>query len=93
MKGKEHTRMEEIELRIEQYCADYAERNEPIRINFRQLVPELNNSERYSHLIHSYPAKLLSNIPYFFLQTNYFCPQNGIVLDPFCGTGTVMLLA
>ena len=93
MKGKEHTRMEEIELRIEQYCADYAERNEPIRINFRQLVPELNNSERYSHLIHSYPAKLLSNIPYFFLQTNYFCPQNGIVLDPFCGTGTVMLEA
>ena len=64
MKGKEHTRMEEIELRIEQYCADYAERNEPIRINFRQLVPELNNSERYSHLIHSYPAKLLSNISF-----------------------------
>ena len=79
MKGEEHTKKEEIELRIEQYCADYAERNEPIRINFRQLVPELNNSERYSHLIHSYPAKLLSNIPYFFLQTNYFCPQDGIV--------------
>ena len=57
------------------------------------MVPELNNSERYSHLIHSYPAKLLSNIPYFFLQTNYFCPQDGIVLDPFCGTGTVMLEA
>ena len=32
MKGEEHTKKEEIELRIEQYCADYAERNEPIRI-------------------------------------------------------------
>lgn len=82
---------EEIKSLIEQYRSDYLERGEPIRINFRQLVPELNNNERYSHLIHSYPAKLLSNIPYFFLQSDYFCPKDGVVLDPFCGTGTVML--
>lgn len=84
---------EELELKIERYCSDYAECSEPIRINFRQLVPELNNNERFSHLIHPYPAKLLSNIPYFFLCTDYFCPKDGIVLDPFCGTGTVMLEA
>jgi hypothetical protein len=82
---------EELKHRIEQYRSDYSERCEPIHINFQQLVPELNNNERYSHLIHSYPAKLLTNIPYFFLQTDYFCPKEGIVLDPFCGTGTVML--
>ena len=75
------------------FSKEYLNTGKPIQINFRRLVPELNNSERYSHLIHSYPAKLLSNIPYFFLQSNYFCPADGLVLDPFCGTGTVMLEA
>lgn len=82
---------EEINNLIAQYHSEYAESGLPIRINFRQLVPELSGTERYSHLIHSYPAKLLSNIPYFFLQTDCFCPKEGVVLDPFCGTGTVML--
>ena len=62
-------------------------------VNFRELVPLLNNKERYTHLIHTYPAKLLSNIPYYFLMTEDFCPHGGIVLDPFCGTGTVLLEA
>lgn len=82
---------DEFKSQIELFCSEFAEQSKPIHINFRQIVPELNNSERYTHLIHSYPAKLLSNIPYYFLQTDYFCPQDGIVLDPFCGTGTVML--
>lgn len=51
------------------FSREYLSTGEPIQINFRNLVPELNNNERYSHLIHSYPAKLLSNIPYFFLQS------------------------
>lgn len=82
---------DEIKNTIERYLSEFAEHRQPIQINFRQLVPELSGTERYSHLIHSYPAKLLSNIPYFFLQTDYFCPKEGVVLDPFCGTGTVML--
>ncbi len=45
------------------FSREYLSTGEPIQINFRNLVPELNNNERYSHLIHSYPAKLLSNIP------------------------------
>lgn len=66
---------------------------EPIPVNFRALVPELNRAERYTHLMHSYPAKLLTNIPFFFFATDALCPANGIVLDPFCGTGTVLLEA
>lgn len=62
---------DEIDTLIDQYCSKYAETGKPIQTNFRQLVPELNMSERYTHLIHSYPAKLLSNIPYFFLQKGY----------------------
>ena len=83
----------EIIKLIDTFNSEYNRNGEPIRINFREIVSELNSTERYSHLIHSYPAKLLCHIPFFFLQTDYFCPTNGIVLDPFCGTGTVMLEA
>ena len=77
----------------EEYVRKYQETGQPVSVNFRELVPLLNNKERYTHLIHSYPAKLLSNIPYFFLQSEEYCPHDGIVLDPFCGTGTVLLEA
>lgn len=83
----------EIEKLIDTFYSEYKQNGEPIRINFREIVPKLNSNERYSHLIHSYPAKLLCHIPFFFLQTDYFCPKDGLVLDPFCGTGTVMLEA
>lgn len=86
-------RSKDINKLIETFRSEYSQKGEPIRINFREIVPELNSTERYSHLIHSYPAKLLCHIPYFFLQTEYFCPKDGVVLDPFCGTGTVLLEA
>lgn len=78
---------------IHEYISKYAIDHIPIPVNFRQLIPELNNVDRYSHSIHSYPAKLISHIPYFFLNGDFFCPKNGVVLDPFCGTGTVLLEA
>lgn len=77
----------------EEYVRKYQETGQPVSVNFRELVSLLNNKERYTHLIHSYPAKLLSNIPYYFLQSEEYCPHDGIVLDPFCGTGTVLLEA
>lgn len=83
----------EINKQVEGFREEYSKSGKPVRINFRELVSELRNIDRFSHLIHSYPAKLLCNIPYFFLQTEYFCPKDGVVLDPFCGTGTVMLEA
>ncbi len=75
------------------YYQSFQKDGEPISVNFRSLVPELKKPERYTHLIHSYPAKLLVNIPYFFFATDALCPANGTVLDPFCGTGTVLLEA
>ncbi len=82
-----------IKKELKTYQLSYQKVGEPIVVNFRRLVPELKKSERYSHLIHSYPAKLLSNIPYYFLASDALCPKDGIVLDPFCGTGTVLLEA
>lgn len=89
-----HTsRKAEISEQIGIFYRSYQQSGEPIAVNFRALVPELKKAERYTHLMHSYPAKLLSNIPYFFLATDTFCNSNGTVLDPFCGTGTVLLEA
>lgn len=84
---------EENYRKIERFISTYQSNGKPIAINFRQLMPEVNGQDRYTHLIHPYPAKLLCHIPYFFLRTDYFCPANGTVLDPFCGTGTVLLEA
>lgn len=83
----------DIKKTLKDYYLSFQKDGEPISVNFRALVPELKKAERYTHLIHSYPAKLLANIPYFFLATDTLCPANGTVLDPFCGTGTVLLEA
>lgn len=82
-----------MRLTIEQLYQQYAGKGETICVDFKNLVPEIVKPERFTHLIHPYPAKLLANIPYFFLQSEMFCPQKGVVLDPFCGAGTVLLEA
>ena len=83
----------EIGNALKGFYESFNKDRQPIPVNFRTLVPGLNKTERYTHLIHSYPAKLLTNIPYCFLATDILCPFDGIVLDPFCGTGTVLLEA
>jgi DNA modification methylase len=80
---------QEIENLIEKYSID----QQPIEVSFRNLVPELNKADRATHLIHTYPAKLLMHIPYFFLNNNVFSQKGDTVLDPFSGSGTVMLEA
>jgi DNA modification methylase len=62
-----------------------------IPISFRDRLRFLNNADRYSHLIHPYPAKLLVHIPYFFLSNSILSKPGDTVLDPFCGSGTVLL--
>jgi DNA modification methylase len=60
-------------------------------VNFLELVNFHSGKDRYTHLCHPYPAKLLLNIPYFFLRCRSVIKTKGIVLDPFCGSGTVPL--
>ena len=82
----------------EVHCTDALERllhqysmcRRPVPVNFRKLVPFFSGIDRATHLFHSYPAKLLLNIPFFFLH----CQQFGRPLhlfDPFCGSGTVLV--
>ncbi len=76
-----------------EYFETFKKCNKAIEVNFRELFPLLNNPDRYTHLIHPYPAKLLVHIPYFFLNNSILSKEGDYVLDPFCGTGTVLLEA
>ncbi|QOF72475.1 hypothetical protein IG197_05195 [Aminobacter sp. SR38] len=44
-------------------------------------------------MFHSYPAKLLLNIPLFFISCTKYSSPNDVVYDPFSGSGTVLVEA
>lgn len=72
----------------------YQRTRKPITVSFRMLVPWIPyNSPRFTHQLHSYPAKVIPQIPNFFLNCRRFIVPGSIVLDPFCGSGTVQLEA
>lgn len=72
---------------------NYKKTPTPQIVNFRELVTQITNMDRLTHFIHAYPAKLLQQIPYLFLNNNIFSKEGDTVLDTFCGTGTVTLEA
>lgn len=72
---------------------EYSRTKRPIPVSFRDMVSWIKVGERATHYLHSYPAKLLPHIAHFFLASRRFCPINGVVLDPFSGSGTVALEA
>ena len=76
---------------LERLLRRYARNEAAITVNFRRLASRLSTPERATHLIHSYPAKLLMHIPYFFLANTVLSKPGDLVLDPFCGSGTVLL--
>ena len=75
---------------LDRLMAEYQTSKRPLEVNFRKLVPLHAGIDRATHLLHSYPAKLLINIPLFFLRCGQVGPP-GRLLDPFCGSGTVLV--
>jgi DNA modification methylase len=65
---------------------------DPIPVSFRKIVGEARTRDRLTHLCHPYPAKLIPHIPLFFLNSLPLTKSSKI-LDPFCGSGTVVLEA
>ena len=63
----------------------------PLRVNFRELVGANSGVDRFTHLIHPYPAKLLFNIPLLLLNCEQLGSSGDAIYDPFCGSGTVLL--
>lgn len=83
-----------VDTQIERFRATYLESRKPIRVSFRFLCSEwpwARRSDVYTHSIHRYPAKILPHIPIFFLTSETFASSNEAILDPFAGTGTVLL--
>jgi len=90
---KAYYHVENWDTLLKNFLNEYAVNKEPISVNFRELVFSITKTDRYTHFIHSYPAKLLQHIPYLFLNNTILSQEKDIVLDPFCGTGTVLLEA
>lgn len=64
-----------------------------IDVDFRQMISWLKGGDQLTHQIHPYPAKLLPQIAHFFCRASILQDPNGILLDPFSGSGTVALEA
>lgn len=79
-------------LLIEDFKRVYSRNSLPVEVDFRQLVNWLKVGDQLTHQIHPYPAKLLPHIAHFFLYCKNSSPEK-LVLDPFCGSGTVALEA
>lgn len=86
--------MDIVNTQIEKFNARYQKTSKPIRVSFRSLCsgwPWAKRSELYTHLMHKYPAKILPYIPIFFLSSETYASREETILDPFAGTGTVLL--
>lgn len=71
----------------------YRESDGPLAVDFRSLLPMAGTTERATHLLHPYPAKLLRHIPALMVSAPQLRTAGDLVLDPFCGSGTVLLEA
>ena len=63
-----------------------------IVVSFRDPCGSIGRRDFSTHWIHWYPAKMFHRIPSVFLD-NVDLPEEATVLDPFCGSGTVLLEA
>ncbi|WP_417445461.1 DNA methyltransferase [Kangiella sp.] len=78
---------------LTQLLEEYKYKKKPIQVDFRKLVSWERCGERFTHRIHPYPAKLIQQIPVFFLSNDILSKKGDYVLDPFSGSGTVLLEA
>src|ERR1043165_9528017 len=93
-----HTLMPRLEPKtadreIQRLLVQYRRSGRPIPASFRELLRFPGAHERETHGLHPYPAKLFVNIPAFILSSQDLCRSGATILDPFCGSGTVLLEA
>ena len=79
-------------LTLDRLLYRYSRDQECIEVSFRHMVGPLPAHD-LTHSIHPYPARLLRQVPRFFLNCEQLGPPNSTVLDPFCGSGTVLVEA
>jgi DNA modification methylase len=73
----------------------HSEKKKPLSFDFKSAIRKILPSEKeYSteaHYIHYYPGRIFPYIPLFMLSLNDFRDLKGPVLDPFAGSGTILL--
>ncbi len=69
----------------------YGQHGESLEVDFRNLIPGVASADRATHLLHSYPAKLLRHIPALIVASPQISPRESLILDPFCGSGTTLV--
>jgi len=63
----------------------------PIKVSFREVVPEVPDTGYLTHSIYYYPAKFIPQVVRFCIRE--FTKKGDTVLDPFAGSATVGLEA
>jgi len=74
----------------------YKIKKKAINFNFKEASKQLlkgndNNNNRYIHYIHYYPGRIYPYIPLYILSLQDFSHLSGYLLDPFAGSGTILL--
>ena len=80
-------------LLYEEFRRQFQASKKPVNTDFRTMVSWVKVGDQRTHLVHSYPAKLLAHIAHFFVHASALSGIGARVLDPFCGSGTVALEA
>lgn len=82
-------------LLLDELRQKYRATGKLLKVDFRQLVHWVPMGDQLTHQVHPYPAKLLPHIAHFFSRASSLFKGHSqrILLDPFCGSGTVALEA
>jgi len=85
-----------IEFGLEQLSKEYNKANKkPIAFDFKSasshLLKENSNYNQNIHYIHYYPGRIFPYVPYYLLSIQAFKHLDGYLLDPFAGSGTILL--
>ncbi len=78
----------------EDLLKQYNKSKMPLCFDFKNAVQKNlgeKRSNNYPHHIHYYPGRIFPYIPLFLFSIQELCPPKGLVLDPFCGSGTILL--
>ena len=83
------------EYELERLNKEYTQKGRtPIIFDFRSASSHLlndNKDNRYIQYIHYYPGRIFPCIPLYLLSSNDFAQFDGYLLDPFAGSGTILL--
>lgn len=97
-------KMKKYEGELLQIIKEYNKKKKPINFNFKNAYSRLlrennllnqynNNNNINFHYIHYYPGRIYPYIPRYLLSLPEFQHLDGYLLDPFSGSGTILLEA